>query len=99
MSDQPDYSFQSKDVRRILAALKVYRRVLYVLPTGGGKTRVAATIIQQWVRAGKRVLVLVHRRELLEQMYRTLTKVVGIDKDLVGVIARAECRDDGASAA
>ncbi len=40
---------------------------LYVLPTGGGKTVIAATIIERAVKAGWRVLVLTHRREILKQ--------------------------------
>ena len=40
---------------------------LYVLPTGGGKTVVAANIIRRAAEAGKRVLILTHRREILKQ--------------------------------
>ena len=42
-------------------------KVLYVLPTGGGKTIVASALTQRTVEAGKRVLVLTHRREILKQ--------------------------------
>ena len=45
------------------------RRVLFVLPTGGGKTVVFSHIAQH---ARGRVLVLVHRVELLEQASRSL---------------------------
>jgi DNA repair protein RadD len=41
--------------------------VLCVLPTGGGKTVVAAAIIKRAAEAGRRVLVLTHRREILKQ--------------------------------
>jgi len=41
--------------------------VLHVLPTGGGKTVVAATIIRNAVNVGQRVLILTHRREILKQ--------------------------------
>jgi DNA repair protein RadD len=41
--------------------------VLCVLPTGGGKTLVAAAIIERAAEAGRRVLVLTHRREILKQ--------------------------------
>jgi DNA repair protein RadD len=41
--------------------------VLCVLPTGGGKTVVAAAIIERAAEAGRRVLVLTHRREILKQ--------------------------------
>ena len=42
-------------------------RDLLVLPTGGGKTVVAAAIIERAARAGRRVLVITHRREILKQ--------------------------------
>jgi DNA repair protein RadD len=41
---------------------------LYVLPTGGGKTIILGAIIGRAVAAGKRVLVLTHRREILKQI-------------------------------
>jgi len=44
-----------------------YKRIMYVLPTGGGKTVIGAEIIRR--RAAKRrpVLVLAHRREIIAQ--------------------------------
>ena len=42
-------------------------RALYVLPTGGGKTVIAASIIERAVHRGDRVLILTHRREILRQ--------------------------------
>ena len=42
-------------------------RVLYVLPTGGGKTVIATNIIERAVHRGERVLMLTHRREILRQ--------------------------------
>lgn len=43
------------------------KRVLYVLPTGGGKTIVFSYIAQLASKRGKRVLVLAHRAELVRQ--------------------------------
>jgi DNA repair protein RadD len=51
------------------------RSVLYQLPTGGGKTVVFSSIITKWVQANKRVCVLVHRVELLNQAADTLRKL------------------------
>ena len=42
-------------------------KVPYVLPTGGGKTIVASALTQRTVEAGKRVLVLTHRREIFNK--------------------------------
>jgi superfamily II DNA or RNA helicase len=46
--------------------------VLFVLPTGGGKTIVATHIILSAVLKGMRVLFLAHRRELIVQAYKKL---------------------------
>lgn len=43
-------------------------KVLVVLPTGGGKTFVMADIAQRAVERGGRVLCLMHRRQLVDQM-------------------------------
>jgi superfamily II DNA or RNA helicase len=48
------------------------RSVLYQLPTGGGKTVIFSDIIFTAVQASKRVCVLVHRVELLNQAAETL---------------------------
>jgi DNA repair protein RadD len=42
-------------------------RVLYVLPTGGGKTVIATNLIERAVHRGERVLMLTHPREILRQ--------------------------------
>src|SRR5215467_670038 len=43
------------------------RRLLVVVPTGGGKTVLFTKRIRRESDRGRRVLVLVHRRELLQQ--------------------------------
>jgi len=48
------------------------RAVLLVAPTGSGKTVLFSSIAHQATLKGKRVLILVHRRELLRQTSRTL---------------------------
>lgn len=55
-----------------------HRRTLLVLPTGCGKTIVFAKIIESRVRLGRRVLVLAHRGELLEQAADKLLKATGL---------------------
>lgn len=58
-------------------------RVLYVLPTGGGKTTIFVFIVAAAVARGKRVLILVHRSELIDQIAAAL-EVAGVAH---GVIA------------
>lgn len=54
------------------------RRTLLVLPTGTGKTIVFAKIAEQCVRDGDRVLILAHRKELLEQAADKILKATGL---------------------
>lgn len=53
-------------------------KTLLVLPTGCGKTIVFAKISEDCVRQGKRVLILAHRGELLEQAADKILKACGI---------------------
>lgn len=54
------------------------QRTLLVLPTGCGKTIVFCQLIEELVRAGKRVLILAHRGELLDQAADKLRKSTGL---------------------
>jgi superfamily II DNA or RNA helicase len=51
-----------------------HRRVLFVLSTGGGKTIVFVFIIASAVKRGRRVLILVHRVELIDQVSAALDR-------------------------
>jgi DNA repair protein RadD len=48
------------------------RRLLLVMPTGTGKTGLAAMIIEATLQKGNEVLFLAHRKELIDQCSRTL---------------------------
>ena len=54
------------------------RRTLLVLPTGGGKTIIFSKVIEDQVRAGRRVLILAHRGELLQQAADKLRQATGL---------------------
>jgi superfamily II DNA or RNA helicase len=64
--------YQIEAVEQIEAAIAAGRSPLYVLPTGAGKTVIAAEIVERAVERGKRVLILTHRREILQQTSRKL---------------------------
>ena len=49
-------------------------RVMLQLPTGGGKTRIAAALLAGWVRGGGKAAWLTHRRELSDQTRNELNK-------------------------
>jgi superfamily II DNA or RNA helicase len=66
--------YQAQAVDEIRAAFKSHKRVLYQLPTGGGKTVIFCHITREAVRKGKRVLILVHRQELLRQTTAKLSQ-------------------------
>lgn len=54
-------------------------KTLVVLPTGCGKTIVFAKITEECVKQGKRVLILAHRGELLDQAADKLRKATGLE--------------------
>jgi len=55
-----------------------HRKVLAVLPTGAGKTVCFSHIAQSAARKGNRVLIAVHRQELLDQARRSLPMPHGL---------------------
>lgn len=71
--------YQSRGIFDIRAAFRQgYRRVLYALPTGGGKTLIFTYISEHAAARGTRVCILVHRRELLLQVCRRLNYPHGV---------------------
>ncbi len=54
-------------------------KTLLVLPTGTGKTICFAKVAEEAVRRGKRVLILAHREELLQQASDKIKTACGLD--------------------
>ena len=54
------------------------RKTLLVLPTGCGKTIVAAILVEDLVKNGERILFMAHRGELLNQAADKIYKVTGL---------------------
>lgn len=68
--------YQSTDIERIRAAVREkFKRILYVLPTGGGKTTIAAEIIRCAVAKGSKLFFVAHRKELVDQTSRRLDEM------------------------
>lgn len=65
--------YQQKGIDTIRDALRLHNSVIYVLPTGGGKTALASVMAGGAADKGKRCLFLVHRRELLSQTQDAFT--------------------------
>jgi DNA repair protein RadD len=60
--------YQHEAIARIRDAIAAgHRRILLVVPTGGGKTVISAAMIAGTVERGRRSLFLAHRRELITQ--------------------------------
>lgn len=69
----------------IYGALREHRSALLTLATGLGKTVVFARVAEAAVRKGRRVLVLAHRKELIEQARQKLISTTSIDRYDIGV--------------
>ena len=54
------------------------KKTLLVLPTGCGKTIVFAKVTEECVRQGKRVLIMAHRGELLDQAADKIMQATGL---------------------
>ncbi len=78
------HAYQQRDIDTLLTKLSgTARRVVYQLPTGGGKTIVFSEIARQFIaRFGRGVMVLTHRTELCRQTSKTL-KRLGVANEIV----------------
>jgi DNA repair protein RadD len=84
------YQIRALDLARAAYAGGKRRRVLLVAPTGAGKTVIFCAVAQGALAKGKRVLVLVHRRELVRQ---TIAKMHAAGIERIGVVAAGWSRD------
>jgi superfamily II DNA or RNA helicase len=76
MSELRDY--QKRVIHEIYTLWQGGKRsLLLAMPTGSGKTRTFSEIAKQFAERGDRVLLLVHREELLWQARHTLEKILG----------------------
>lgn len=77
-------NYQARDVERLRQAFREGKRApLYCLPTGGGKTVVFSHITSNAASRGNRVIILVHRQELLLQSSESLTTLGGVEHGLI----------------
>ncbi len=70
--------YQQEAKNRIFEQWESVDKTLLVLPTGCGKTIVFAKVAEECVRRGKRVLIMAHRGELLEQASDKIYKTTGL---------------------
>lgn len=70
------FPHQQKSIDEIFDKFKIHDRLLYQLPTGGGKTFVFSFITQTWSQIyGGKILILCHRTELIEQTAKSLQQI------------------------
>lgn len=75
--------YQEAAVSAVLRELDRVRTTLIVMPTGTGKTVVFAELARRWLDAGgRRVLVLAHREELIQQAKDKLRAFAGLQSDI-----------------
>lgn len=68
--------YQSRLIDKCIDSLKSgHKRPLLVLPTGGGKTAIAATLVKRSANKNVKSLFVCHREELLKQTIETYAKV------------------------
>lgn len=66
--------YQAEALKALTRAFDKHESAILALPTGSGKTFVAARwLIEHILKRGRRVVWLAHRRELLDQAYRAFT--------------------------
>lgn len=71
--------YQSESVAELAQMLTRHRKVMFQLPTGGGKTVTFAAISKRYTdKSDKDVLIIVHRKELLNQARGTIYKMTGL---------------------
>lgn len=78
--------YQSEAVAAVYEAWMRGERTCVVLPTGTGKSTVIAQIAVDAVKQGSSVLLLAHRRELLDQMADSIGQVSPLMADDVGFV-------------
>ena len=68
----PLWVWQERDVAALRDLFSTWQRICYQCPTGGGKTVIAGHICQLLRANDCKVLILVHRKELVHQFMTTL---------------------------
>ena len=69
--------YQKEICEKVDEAFKAHRSVMVQMPTGTGKTVVLASLVQQFLHdnTDSAVVIVAHRKELVEQIQNTLKKV------------------------
>ena len=93
MKDIRLYDYQEDMKQQIEASFETHQSVMVQMPTGTGKTVLLASIVKDEERRAERpcVWIVAHRRELVDQIEDTLTKMLAKEKEQEG---QAEAQKD-----
>jgi superfamily II DNA or RNA helicase len=75
--------YQVECVSKIEDSFNEFDKVLVTLFTGAGKTVIFSEIANKYINSGKKVLVLAHREELLDQAADKMMKFHGVDFTII----------------
>jgi superfamily II DNA or RNA helicase len=91
------YTYQESDINQLFDKIECNpsgHRLLYQLPTGGGKTRIFSEITNRYIsKYNRKVIVLTHRVELCKQTSATL-KSLGVKNKVINSAVKTISRRD-----
>ena len=87
------YDYQAEMMERIEAAFRSYQSVMVQMPTGTGKTILLAEVVKSEERRVKNpcVWIIVHRRELVEQIKSSLTASLNVECEMLNATHNVKC--------
>ncbi|WP_020215142.1 DEAD/DEAH box helicase [Flavobacterium rivuli] len=98
MSGKKLYTYQESDIATLFDKMEqsvTRQRLLYQLPTGGGKTVIFSEIAKRYIdKFRKKVVVLTHRTELCKQTSATLKKAGVNNKEINSSVKKIPKKDD-----
>lgn len=87
------YDYQKEIVQQIEEAFKTHQSVMVQMPTGTGKTILLAEVVKSEKLKGKNpcVWIVVHRRELVEQIVETLEASLNVKCEMLNATHNVKC--------
>ena len=93
MKDIQLYDYQREMSERIEATFRSCQSVMVQMPTGTGKTILIAEVVKREKGKGKNpcVWIVVHRRELVEQIKASLTASLNVECEMLNATHNVKC--------
>ena len=83
--------YQSEGINRIFSEWREGKRsVLFQMPTGTGKTVIFSEIVRRGHKQNRKILIVAHRKELIEQIESKL-KHYGVDAAIIMAGVKPDC--------